>query len=88
MFSAGAGRIGDYADCCWMTQGQGQFRPLAGSDPYQGSVGQVESVAEIKVELVCADDCIETVLEALIATHPYETPAYGAFKVYQLVPDA
>jgi hypothetical protein len=30
MFSAGAGRVGDYDCCAWQTLGQGQFRPQDG----------------------------------------------------------
>ncbi len=36
MFEAGAGKLGDYDQCAWQTKGRGQYRPLAGSDPYQG----------------------------------------------------
>ncbi|SUG40496.1 NIF3 1 [Pseudomonas aeruginosa] len=51
VFAAGGGRIGAYDSCCWQSLGQGQFRPLDGSQPYLGQVGQVEHVAEWKVEL-------------------------------------
>jgi len=76
VFEAGAGRIGDYDRCCWQTPGRGQFRPLEHSDPYIGSRGRVETVEEYKVEMVCADDCVERVVEALRDSHPYEEPAF------------
>jgi hypothetical protein len=38
--------------------GQGQFRPLKGSQPFLGEAGQVEQVEEWKVELVVADELI------------------------------
>ena len=53
VFSAGAGRIGNYDSCCWQVQGTGQFRPLAGSDPHLGAHGQVHHEAEYRVEMVC-----------------------------------
>lgn len=34
VFAAGGGRIGAYDSCCWQSLGQGQFRPLDGSQPY------------------------------------------------------
>ncbi|MGB1498121.1 MAG: NGG1p interacting factor NIF3, partial [Alloalcanivorax venustensis] len=34
VFEAGAGRIGNYDCCSFQVAGQGQFRPLEGSDPY------------------------------------------------------
>lgn len=82
LFSVGAGRIGNYDSCCWQTLGQGQFRALAGSQPYLGQQGKVETVAEYRVELVCEDKLLEAVLAALRSAHPYEEPAYD---VVQLV---
>ncbi len=81
LFEAGAGRIGNYDSCCWQTAGQGQFRPLAGSDPFLGGQGSVEKVAEYKVELVCDDDCIEAAITALRASHPYEEPAFDVWRL-------
>jgi hypothetical protein len=76
LFAAGAGRIGDYGDCCWQVLGEGQFRPLEGSDPYLGRAGELESVAEYRVEMLCPDAVVEDVLAALKEAHPYEEPAW------------
>lgn len=59
VFAAGGGRIGDYDSCAWQVLGQGQFRPMDGSQPFIGQVGQVEVVEEWKVELVVADELIK-----------------------------
>jgi hypothetical protein len=76
VFAAGGGRIGAYDHCAWQVLGQGQFRPLDGSQPFTGQTGQVERVEEWKVELVVADQLIVQVVAALKQSHPYETPAY------------
>lgn len=76
MFAAGAGKIGDYDCCCWQIAGQGQFRPLEGSQPFLGEQGEVERVREFKVEMVCAENRMEAAIQALLAAHPYEEPAY------------
>ena len=81
LFDAGAGRIGNYDRCCWQVLGQGQFRPLPGSDPHIGSTGELEVVEEWKVELVVADELIQAVITVLKATHPYETPAYEVVRL-------
>ena len=81
VFAAGGGRIGDYDHCAWQTLGQGQFRPLDGSQPFLGQAGQVEVVEEWKVELVVADDLISQVVAALKHSHPYETPAYEVWRL-------
>ena len=81
MFAAGAGRIGDYDSCCWQVLGEGQFRPLNGSQPFIGEQGVVETVSEFRVEMVCASDCIDAVIIALKQAHPYEQPAYDVMRV-------
>ncbi len=81
VFETGAGRIGDYDSCCWQTAGQGQFRPLEGSNPFLGRQGAVEQVAEYKVELVCDEHLIEAAIQALFQAHPYEEPAYEVFRL-------
>ena len=75
-FDAGAGRIGDYDSCSWQVLGQGQFRPLEGSDPFLGKQGAVETVAEYRVEMVCDAEHIRAAVEAMRQAHPYEEPAY------------
>jgi hypothetical protein len=84
VFATGAGRIGDYDSCCWQSLGQGQFRPLAGSQPFLGCQGEVERVSEYRVELVCADDLIRPAISALKAAHPYEEPAYDVWQLAEL----
>ena len=43
--------------------------------------GNAEKDTEWKVEMVCADDCIEQAINALKENHPYETPAYQYWEV-------
>ncbi|MBS7663558.1 YqfO family protein [Pseudomonas lalucatii] len=84
VFAAGGGRIGQYDSCCWQVLGQGQFRPLQGSQPYLGRVGEVAQVAEWKVELVVADESIHQAVKALKQSHPYETPAFEVWRLSDL----
>lgn len=76
LFEAGAGAIGDYRECAWVTGGTGQFRPLPGSRPAIGSTGRLEKVAENRVEVVLARGLRRQVVAALRAAHPYEEPAF------------
>ena len=86
-FAAGAGRIGDYDSCCWQVPGQGQFRPLDGSRPYLGQQGEVETVAEYRVEMVCEDALVRTVVAAMTEAHPYEEPAWDVVALVTELPD-
>ncbi len=86
VFEAGAGRIGDYDRCCWQVKGQGQFRPLAGSDPFLGDQGKVECVEEYRVEVVCADELAKDVVTAMREAHPYEEPAWDLVQLVTELP--
>lgn len=81
MFQAGAGRIGEYQHCAWQTLGQGQFMPLEGSNAFIGEKNNLETLQELKVEMVVSDEHIRTVIQALKSAHPYETPAYQVMKL-------
>jgi hypothetical protein len=72
-------RIGDYAGVAWTSAPGGeQFRPLPGAVPAQGTVGELERVASVRVEFCIARD--EARLRRLIDDgirphHPWEVPA-------------
>ncbi len=80
MFEAGAGRVGNYDSCAWQTAGEGQYRPLEGSQPFLGAQGSIETVSEYKVEMVCSEAKINDIIEALKRSHPYEEVAYSVIR--------
>jgi len=81
LFAAGAGTIGNYEQCCWQVKGEGQFMPMAGSNPHLGSQDKLEKVAEWRVEMMVKTSMIAEVIKALKQAHPYETPAYDVLEV-------
>ena len=81
IFAAGAGSVGNYDQCCWQTSGIGQFRPLAGSDPFIGEQDALTQLVEIRVETICKDQHISDVLKVLRAAHPYEEPAIDVWQL-------
>jgi hypothetical protein len=80
VFSAGGGRVGHYADCAFVSPGTGQFRPLPGSAPTVGAVGELSRLEENRVELVVPRADREAVVAALLSAHPYEQPAWSVFE--------
>jgi dinuclear metal center YbgI/SA1388 family protein len=78
---AGAGQIGDYDSCTFTTTGEGRFRPLEGAHPSIGSIGSVEVVPESRIEAVYPRARRGQVVEALLAAHPYEEPAYDVIEL-------
>lgn len=86
VFDTGAGKIGNYDQCCWQVLGRGQFRPLAGAQPFIGEVSletgaPAEEVLEYRVELVCETVCIQQAIDALRQAHPYEEPALDVWQL-------
>jgi hypothetical protein len=79
VFAAGAGVIGDYERCSWLTAGTGTFLAREGADPAVGSVGEEERVPEYRVETVVPDGNVDAVVAALRRAHPYEEPAFDLY---------
>jgi len=84
MFQEGAGRIGNYEQCAWQVEGVGQFKPMEGAHPSIGVAGALERVAEYRVEMVCEERYLKSVLQAMKSSHPYEEIAYGVYKIITL----
>jgi dinuclear metal center YbgI/SA1388 family protein len=76
MHDAGAGVIGDYDRAMFTSSGTGSFRPLDGASPAIGEVGEVERVAETRLEMVADSSLRESVRAAMLNAHPYEEVAY------------
>lgn len=81
VFAEGAGRYRHYDQCCWQTNGEGQFRPLANSQPAIGKPGEIAKVKETKVEMICEKEHIHAVIQALKHAHPYEEPAFHFWEI-------
>ncbi len=76
LFNAGAGHIGNYDQCSFNLNGEGTFRAQRGADPYVGEPEQFHVEPEVKIETILPSYKKTTVLRALLASHPYEEPAY------------
>ncbi len=77
LYATGAGQIGLYENCSFSALGTGTFRPMEGSKPFIGSTdGPLETLEEIKLEVIFPVWLKENVLQALHNAHPYETVAY------------
>jgi hypothetical protein len=79
LFSAGAGRIGNYERCSWYTAGTGTFLGGEGTDPAVGEAGREERVLELRLETVFPEERQDDVVAALRDAHPYEEPAFDVY---------
>jgi hypothetical protein len=84
VFSAGAGRIGEYERCSWYTRGEGTFLGGEGSDPAIGERGREERVGEFRVETVVPAERAGDVVAALLSAHPYEEVAFDLYPLVRL----
>lgn len=82
MFEAGAGRLGDYNSCSFNTPGQGTFKAGNSANPFVGSIGELHTENELRVEAICEKQDLSRIIHAMVQSHPYEEVAYD---VYPLV---
>ena len=81
MFKVGAGEHENYSHCSWQTEGQGQFMPIHDAMPAIGEIDQIETVTEVKVEMICHKDKIKDVITSMKNIHPYERVAYSVVRM-------
>ena len=81
IFKAGAGKIGKYTETSFNVAGQGTFRPMEGTNPFIGKIGEKETVQEIKIETVVAERDLDSVIQVMKDNHPYEEPAYDIYEL-------
>ncbi len=79
LFEAGAGEMGNYAECSFVSEGTGSFKPLEGANPHTGSIGIRTIQKEAKVEVVFPIWKQSAILDAMKNAHPYEEVAYEIY---------
>lgn len=81
LFNSGAGSIGDYKNCSFVSEGVGTFLPCEGSDPKFGKIGNQEVVEESKIEVVFPKYIQKEVISSMKESHPYEEVAYQIYMI-------
>ena len=67
-------KIGDYDNVISITNVRGYWRPLEGSNPFNGEVGTVCESEECKIEIRCRREYVKNALKVIKEIHPYEEP--------------
>lgn len=86
LFAAGAGRIGNYSECVYEIVGTGQFKPEPGADPTDGEVGKTYRADELRIQFVANPSDKQALVDALLAHHPYEEPAFDITELADAAP--
>jgi len=88
LFEAGAGQIGNYSECSFVSEGIGSFKPGDGANPFIGEMDIRHKGNELKIEVIYPKWLRHQVLSAMKSAHPYEEVAYeisSLLNVYQEV---
>ncbi len=78
---AGAGTVGNYTHCAFITGGKGTWFPQPGATPAIGKVGKLSAEEEVKIEMECPKDKMKAVFEAVRAVHPYDKISLDAVEI-------
>ena len=84
LFDAGAGKIGNYEDCSFNSQGIGTYLGNEDSNPEIGSRFEFVENTEIKIEVTFEKHLESKVLQALFKNHVYEEVAYEIYSLDNL----
>ncbi len=76
IFAAGAGHIGGYSECSYSVEGFGTFKGGEGAQPFVGRPGVRHTEKEARLEVLLPAHLSRSVVQAMIAAHPYEEVAY------------
>lgn len=81
---AGAGKIRNYTHCSFSSKGIGRFKPGEGAHPTIGEVGELGSVQEERIEVVCNRNLLKNVIAAIKKVHPYEEVALDIYPLEEI----
>lgn len=81
LWQAGAGAINHYDQASFRGRGNGTFRPLEGANPTVGSIGELETVDEWRLEVLVPQSKIEACVLAMKVAHTYEEVAHDIIKL-------
>ena len=76
LFETGAGRIGNYENCSFSTQGTGTYKGNEHSNPIIGEKGKIHTENEISISVTFEKHIEQNVINTMLKNHPYEEVAY------------
>jgi len=81
LFNAGAGNIGNYANCIYALEGIGSFKANENANPFVGEIGKVHFEKESRLEVIFESYKEQKIIAALKENHPYEEVAYDLYNL-------
>ena len=84
---AGAGIIGEYDSCSFQLKGKGTFRGSEHTQPFSGKARRLETVEEVRLEMVVPRARVSAAVASMKAVHPYEEVAYDLYTLENVNPN-
>ena len=81
IFTAGAGHIGNYDLCSFDVEGTSTFRVPPAGHPFISRPGEETTVQEICLTAILPQNKMSAVSRAILASHPYEEPAFEFYPI-------
>ncbi len=76
LFEAGAGTIGNYDHCSFLSDGIGSFRASEKAKPSVGTIGKTHHEKETQIQVTFPKHREHTIIRTLLEQHSYEEVAY------------
>lgn len=77
----GACSVGNYDNVVAITQITGYWRPLEGSNPFDGEKGTISKGKECKMEIRCKHEFVKESIKKIKEIHPYEEPLINVIPI-------
>ena len=72
LYSAGFGKVGNYDCCLSWHEISSSWRGNENSNPYLGTVGNIEFASEYKIEFKCEEKDLPNAIKIIKDNHSYE----------------
>lgn len=73
------GRIGDYEECSYISEGEGSFRGCKNTTPFIGEPNKFEVAKEIRIEVIVENWRVDKCLDSVKNIHPYQEVGYDIY---------
>lgn len=81
LFESGAGKIGNYEDCSFNSEGFSTYKGNENSNPTIGNKLELTQTNEVKIEVTFEKHQESSILKALFSNHIYEEVAYEIYNL-------
>ncbi|OVE82089.1 cation tolerance protein CutA [bacterium K02(2017)] len=78
----GAGKLGNYDSIMSITKISGYWRPLEGSNPYNGEISKLCYGSEVRLDMRCSENLVKLAVKTIKENHPYEKPMINIIPLF------